>query len=108
MRPVKFVFTADKTCSMGFVAYDSEGGRVFFYPIFSDWEKQPVKFLHEAIIGGRQDFKSMMRKAYLSKKTVKIGQLEVYWSEYETLFKKYGFYQEKKPIKVLDIYPGEE
>lgn len=101
IRPVKFQFP--KTSSDGFVAYDNEGGKMFYYPIEADYTKDPIKFLHECILKGGLMFRDMMRKAYKEKKTVRIEQFEVEWAEYEGLFQKYGFYLPKTTAQIIDF-----
>jgi len=101
IRPATFKFrTSD---SNGFVAYDNEGDKAFYYPIKQDYMKDPIEFLLECLMKGGISFRKMMTKAYLEKKTVRIEQLEIEWAEYETLFSTFGFYRPKTNAKILEM-----
>ena len=101
VRPVKFVFI--KTSPEGFVAYDNEGGKVFYYPIEADYMKDPVKFLYECILKGGISFRKIMTKAYQEKKTVRIEQFEIEWAEYEALFNTFSCYKPKTTARIIEI-----
>jgi hypothetical protein len=104
IRPTMFIFPLDNTKSNGFIAYDNER-RVFFYPIFSDPTSEPVTFLHECLLQAGNDFKNMMKFAYMKRKYVIIGKRTVYWQEYENMFSKQTFYtkSEEEEASVVDM-----
>ena len=95
IKPTQFKFHTDDTEVMGFVAFDITGARAFNYPVFSNPDKNPIQYLREIILSGKTEFKEMMRLAYENKRSVMIGQHEVLWGEYESLFAKQSFYTGK-------------
>jgi len=100
LRVVQFVFEDQdfKASVFGCLAFDGQF-RVYVYPIpFDDWRERPVEFLHAAILAGGSDFKDMMRRGYLERRSVRIGLRHIVeWHEYEGLFERCSFYRPRPP-----------
>lgn len=103
IRPTRFIFPHEQTIASGFTAYDPHGHREFFYPILSDWNTEPLDFLHESILRGRTSFRTMMRRAYLNRWSVNVGGHEILWIDYETLFSDQSFYQTPTGCKIETV-----
>lgn len=103
IRPTKFFFPQEQTIASGFIAYEPNGNSQYHYPILSDWQKEPLQFLHESILVGRPGFRSMMRRAYLNKWRIKVGHKEIFWIEYEALFSDQSFYETPSECKIASV-----
>ena len=102
IRSTMTFFRDDQTKANGFVAYDNEK-KVSFYPIFSDPTSEPVTFIHECLLQAGNDFKNMMRLAYLKHKDILIDKKTVYWNEYENMFAKQTFYVKTEEASIIDM-----
>jgi len=101
LTPVKFGFPK-RGEERGALVMDARF-RTYVYPIRVDPVVNPVKFVYEVILIGREEIRYMFKKAYEDKIDVKIlPNTIVTWIEYQALLKDCSFYKEPVVANIDD------